>query len=104
MQIATCTRLPSSYAFARLSLQRQAVLGRKYNTVTTQQRNGLGSARNPAQSASSLNQRILKCKAATEDDIIDVEGKEIDDRIPVTVRNWPSLCRRFIMVYLKWHL
>jgi hypothetical protein len=33
MQIATCTRLPSSYAFAQLSLQRQTVLGRKYNSL-----------------------------------------------------------------------
>jgi len=52
-----------------------------------QQKLGLGTTRNPAQSTPAFNQRILKCKAATEDEIIDIEGKETDDRISVTVRS-----------------
>lgn len=88
MQISPCTRLPSSYISARLSVPRQTVVGRQSNNMFTQQKAGLGLTRNPAQSTSSLNERIFKCKATTEDmeDVIDVEGKEIDDRIPVTVR------------------
>jgi hypothetical protein len=87
MQISTCARLPSSYALARLPLRCQAVVGRHFSKVATHQKAGMGLTRNPAQSTTSSNQRILKCKATTEDmdDVIDVEGKEIDDRIPVTV-------------------
>ena len=94
MQISTCARLPSSHAFARLSLRRQAVVGKKTSSSSPQQKAGVSSARNPAQSGFRSNGRKLKCKAATEDvdDIIDVEGKTIDDRIPVTVRRpFPSL-------------
>ncbi|KAL4517894.1 hypothetical protein Ndes2526B_g02290 [Nannochloris sp. 'desiccata'] len=60
-------------------------MGRAWNSSIIPQKLGLGTTRDPAQSTPALNQRILKCKAATEDDIIDVEGKEIDNRIPVTV-------------------
>lgn len=87
MQISTCARLPSSNPFARLSLRRK-VMGRAWNSSIIPQKLGLGTTRDPAQSTPALNQRILKCKAATEDDIIDVEGKEIDNRIPVTVSSW----------------
>jgi hypothetical protein len=62
-------------------------MGRVWNSPTVQQKLGLGKTRNPAQSTPAFNQRILKCRAATEDDIIDIEGKEIDNRIAVTVRS-----------------
>lgn len=67
-----------------------------------------GAARQPQQGSTSLpppppaaaaslrsRRRAARCQAAADSDIIDVEGKVIDDRVPVTVRaggaGWPGL-------------
>lgn len=83
--LASIRNLSTSSIRTPLRCRAAAVTARN---VSKRNAGGTNSRRDFAYASRLVVQRDLKCKAAPDvDDVIDVEGREIDDRIPVTVSN-----------------
>lgn len=84
-QLAPLAGRPASRAAQAASIPTRCT---EAGAARQRQQGGTSLPPPPPAAAATLRsrRRAARCQAAAESDIIDVEGKVIDDRVPVTVR------------------